>query len=156
MKSNHSGTTNANEMSYKAKKRETERLLSQLKILTPNARERWAILTTMIELTIEKIKSGKEHPILLRPWEIKNGGGHKVGSVRNAIDLLTNISPAVLKPHELELPFYDLIITKEGLGYLYKELYIWRDVQKLNALEVVRKVLDELNRLFDGSIPKKT
>lgn len=164
MKSNPSGTANAKKMSYKSRKRETERLLALLQILTPNARERWAILTTMLETTIEKIKSGKERPILLRPWELKDRGSHKVGSIRNAINLLTNISPPVLMPHEEELPFCDLKITKEGISYLYRELEIWDAVKEyfpvdtltLCDLEVVRKVLDELNRLFEGPIPKKT
>jgi hypothetical protein len=161
MKSNPSDTSNK-EMSYKARKRETERLLTQLKILTPNARERWAILTTMLEMTIDKIKSGKTHPILLRPWEIDDRG-HKVGSIRNAIDLLSGISPAVVKAREPEIDLYEIFVTPEGIQYLFLELKVWSEIEQVSqvdtltrrSLEVIAKVLDELKRLLERLVPKK-
>lgn len=163
MKERPLSTVNKKELSFISRRQKTNELLMQLKVLTPNARERWAILTTMLEMTIGKIKSGKEQPILLRPWEIDDKG-HKVGSIRNAIDLLRNVSPSVVKAHDLELDSYEVFVTKEGVDYLIRELEVWREIEKMapvdtltkGSLEIIRKVLDELKRLLKGLIPEKT
>jgi len=141
-------------------RRKVNELEGNFVTLTENAYERYAILITMLEMTICKIKAGRTHPILLRPWEIKEKG-HRVGSIRNAIDKMKATSPPIVIAHEKEAEEYVVTFTNESVQYLYKELAIWDEISRLapistlrrTSLEIIRELLDELKRLLQGPVP---
>jgi len=141
--------------------RRVEKLEKQLVILTPQARERWSILVTMLEMSIDKIKKGKPYPVIIRPWEIDDKG-HHTGSIRNAIDEMRN--NRMLECREDDVAPYDVSFSSDGIDRLFREIDVWKEMAKIESidtsrrimLEIIEKLLHELKSLIQRSVPQKS
>jgi len=128
-------------------------------ILTYGALERWSIVITIFETLLRKIKDDQVPPILIRTREIDDYG-YNINSIRNAIDMLKK--EKILEPHEKKFDEYEVKLTPNGIELLINDLNKWERIKKnspidslrLSGLEILRKVLQEIDALLKGSVVK--